>query len=67
MRPGPKFNDADLIGIPLRVTIGKKSLADGLIEIKPRDSKDVEKLPPDAAPERLAALVSAAKETLSPA
>jgi len=67
MRPGPKFNDADLIGIPLRVTIGKKSLAEGLIEIKPRDSKEVEKLSPDAAPDRLAALTSAAKTALTPA
>lgn len=35
-RPGVKFKDADLIGIPLRVGIGEKSLAKGEIEIKPR-------------------------------
>ena len=34
-RPGVKFNDMDLIGIPLRVTIGKK-FADGLVELKLR-------------------------------
>jgi prolyl-tRNA synthetase len=38
-RPGIKFKDADLIGIPLRVTIGKK-IQDGLVDIKQRHSKD---------------------------
>jgi prolyl-tRNA synthetase len=44
-RPGVKFKDADLIGIPLRVTIGKRSLADGVVEIKPRASKEIRKTP----------------------
>ncbi len=35
-RPGFKFKDADLIGIPLRVSIGEKSLAKGEVELKPR-------------------------------
>lgn len=35
-RPGVKFNDADLLGIPLRVTIGDKSLRKGEVEVKPR-------------------------------
>jgi len=35
-RPGVKFNDAELIGIPLRVVIGKKTLAEGKIEIAAR-------------------------------
>ncbi len=35
-RPGFKFKDADLVGFPLRVSIGEKSLAKGEIEIKPR-------------------------------
>jgi prolyl-tRNA synthetase len=38
-RPGVKFNDADLLGIPLRVTIGDKSLRKGEVEIKPRREK----------------------------
>jgi len=33
---GRKFNDADLIGIPVRVTLGKRNLADGKVEIKIR-------------------------------
>ena len=36
-RPGVKFKDADLIGIPLRVTVGEKGLAGGKVEIKTRD------------------------------
>jgi prolyl-tRNA synthetase len=35
-RPGVKFKDADLLGIPLRVTIGAKSLARGMVEVKRR-------------------------------
>ena len=35
-RPGVKFKDADLVGFPIRVAIGEKSLANGEVEIKPR-------------------------------
>ena len=35
-RPGVKFKDADLVGIPLRVTLGERNLAKGLIEIRDR-------------------------------
>ena len=40
-RAGVKFMDADLIGIPLRVIVGKKALTDGKIEIKLRGSGEV--------------------------
>jgi prolyl-tRNA synthetase len=39
-RPGVKFNDADLIGLPVRVTIGAKSLAKGGVEVKLRSGGD---------------------------
>ncbi len=42
-RPGVKFKDADLLGMPLRVTIGAKSLANGNIELKPRSEPDPKK------------------------
>jgi prolyl-tRNA synthetase len=42
-RPGVKFKDADLIGIPIRVTIGGKGLATGNIEVKPRSEPDPKK------------------------
>jgi prolyl-tRNA synthetase len=35
-RPGVKFKDADLVGFPIRISIGEKSLAHGEVEIKPR-------------------------------
>lgn len=39
-RPGVKFKDADLIGVPLRVTVGKKALAQGGVELKARRTTD---------------------------
>lgn len=39
-RPGVKFNDADLMGIPLRVTVSKRSLKNGGLEFKRRDSDE---------------------------
>jgi prolyl-tRNA synthetase len=38
-RPGVKFNDADLIGLPVRLTIGDKSLKDNKIELKARTAE----------------------------
>ena len=35
-RPGVKFNDADLIGVPLRITLGPRGLREGRVELKPR-------------------------------
>jgi prolyl-tRNA synthetase len=37
-RPGEKFADADLIGIPIRITAGKKSLEDGAVDVRDRAS-----------------------------
>jgi prolyl-tRNA synthetase len=39
-RAGVKFNDADLIGCPLRITVGEKGLKEGMVELKPRKEKD---------------------------
>ncbi len=35
-RPGEKFADADLLGVPIRVTVGKKSLEDGAVDVRRR-------------------------------
>ena len=40
--PGVKFNDADLIGIPIRITISPRSLAQGGVEMKRRDQAKTE-------------------------
>ncbi|HHW71656.1 MAG TPA: proline--tRNA ligase [Firmicutes bacterium] len=46
-RPGVKFKDADLIGFPIRVTVGPKSLEKGELEIVIRRTKEVRSLPVD--------------------
>ena len=59
-RPGVKFKDADLIGIPLRLTIGGKGLKEGVIELKWRTQKEVAKIPVAEAEVRVAAAVAEA-------
>jgi len=44
-RPGVKFKDADLIGVPLRLTVGGKGLKEGIIEMRWRAEKEVRKVP----------------------
>jgi prolyl-tRNA synthetase len=44
LRPGVKFKDADLIGIPLRVNFGGKGLKEGIVELKWRTSADSERV-----------------------
>src|SRR5262249_58837312 len=61
-RPGAKFKDADLIGIPMRLAIGKKSLADGKVELKPRRAKEAELIPAADAAAIVAARVRAELE-----
>ncbi|MBM4266942.1 MAG: proline--tRNA ligase [Deltaproteobacteria bacterium] len=53
-RPGVKFKDADLIGIPLRVTVGKKGLDRGIVEVKHRKDGTVEEVAVGDAAARLA-------------
>ncbi len=47
-RPGVKFKDADLLGMPLRINIGARGLAAGEIELIERKSKKMEKVAPSA-------------------
>jgi prolyl-tRNA synthetase len=57
-RPGVKFKDADMIGIPLRLTVGEKNLKQGKVEIKQRGSGEVTLVNlPDAA-ERIMAMIA---------
>jgi prolyl-tRNA synthetase len=56
-RPGVKFKDADLIGVPLRVTVGPKALARGAVELKGRRDATAQEIPFADAVERLTALV----------
>jgi prolyl-tRNA synthetase len=54
-RAGAKFKDADLVGIPYRIAVGKKGLAEGVVELKLRRAPEVRKV----KVEEVAALVAA--------
>ena len=62
-RPGIKFKDADLIGIPLRVNIGKNFSKDRHIEIKIRSTGETLSVPADEAFETIRTFVSKAMNT----
>ncbi|MFP6627790.1 MAG: proline--tRNA ligase [Myxococcota bacterium] len=50
-RPGVKFKDADLVGIPYRLTVGPKGIADGVVELRTRRTGETRDLPIDRAAE----------------
>ncbi len=56
-RPGVKFKDADLVGLPVRVTVGPRALARGCVELKARAAKDATEVPVAEAAARVAAQV----------
>lgn len=58
-RPGFKFKDADLLGIPYRVTVGKSFVEHGTMEIKHRRDGAVEELTPEETIRRLKTAISA--------
>ncbi|MFA6998390.1 MAG: proline--tRNA ligase [Victivallaceae bacterium] len=58
-KAGFMFSDADLIGIPLRVTVGARSLAEGNVELKRRGEKDSQLIDVNDAVNQITKLVSA--------
>jgi prolyl-tRNA synthetase len=52
-RPGVKFKDADLLGCPLRVTVGTRGLKEGIIEVKWRGRKENEKISKEGVVEKI--------------
>lgn len=56
LRPGEKFVEADLLGCPLRVTVGKRTLPDGPLELQARATREKTELPLEGAAEAIAAL-----------
>lgn len=56
LRPGEKFAEADLLGCPLRVTVGKRTLPDGPLEVQARATRAKTELPLEGAAEAIAAL-----------
>ena len=57
-RPGVKFKDADLIGLPIRVVAGAKGLAKGGFEIRRRTERDSAIVPPAEAAQAIAGMLS---------
>ncbi len=47
LSPGVKFKDADLLGMPLRLTVGAKGLKDGMVELRDRRTKEILKMKPE--------------------
>jgi prolyl-tRNA synthetase len=62
--PGVKFNDADLIGLPLRVTVSERALKAGGVELKRRDQVEREIVPLDAVIARLQLEIAALQEQI---
>jgi len=60
-RPGVKFADAELIGIPYRVTVGPKGIADGVIEFAPRASGEATLVPIEETPSYIAEIIKSAQ------
>ena len=56
--PGVKFNDADLIGLPLRLTVGERSLKNGGVEFKQRTGTEIRTVALDEAVEQVKAAIS---------
>ncbi|HSY18712.1 MAG TPA: His/Gly/Thr/Pro-type tRNA ligase C-terminal domain-containing protein, partial [Candidatus Acidoferrales bacterium] len=57
-RPGVKFKDSELVGFPIRIGLGEKSLAKGEVEIKPRNGA-MQQVKTENAIEAMMALVKA--------
>jgi prolyl-tRNA synthetase len=57
-RPGVKFKDGDLIGLPLRASVGERSLAKGEVELKVRATGEVIMVPVGEAVARIAGLLA---------
>jgi prolyl-tRNA synthetase len=55
-RAGVKFRDAELTGIPYRVTVGKRGLAEGLVELTERATGETRKVAPGEVAAQLGAL-----------
>ena len=62
--PGVKFNDADLIGIPLRLTVSARSLEAGGVELKLRSESDREVIPLDEVIERTRMILAGMLEAI---
>jgi prolyl-tRNA synthetase len=63
-RPGVKFKDADLIGIPLRIVIGERGLKEGTVEVKWRTDAQAHQVSAATAAEAILAELDATRKAL---
>jgi prolyl-tRNA synthetase len=66
-RPGVKFRDAELTGIPCRVAVGSRDLADGVVEMASRATGEKQRVPADEAVSRVLQFLSARRASASAA
>jgi prolyl-tRNA synthetase len=64
-RPGVKFKDADLLGIPLRIVVGDRGLKEGNVEIKLRTDAQARNVPAGEAVAEAVRTVTEMKQALS--
>ncbi|WP_282140272.1 proline--tRNA ligase [Cytobacillus oceanisediminis] len=57
-RPGVKFADSDLIGLPIRITVGKKA-SEGIVEVKVRKTGEMQEIHKDQLADKVAEMMSA--------
>ncbi len=57
-RPGVKFKDAELTGIPVRVSVGSRDLADGVVDVVGRASQEKERVPVDQVVKHVQSLLA---------
>ena len=64
-RPGVKFKDLDLVGFPVRVVVGGKALAKGVVEVSTRRERKAAEIPPDRVVELVRRTLAAGAKTLA--
>jgi prolyl-tRNA synthetase len=61
-RAGVKFNDADLLGVPLRIAVGERGVTAGSVEVKHRRTGEVVAVPIDGLVDYVDALCEAGRQ-----
>ena len=65
-RPGAKFKDADLLGIPVRLVVGQRGLDEGVVEVRRRTDSESEMVPVERGTARVLELLADLKQNLTP-
>jgi prolyl-tRNA synthetase family II len=65
VRPGVKYADSELVGIPFRISVGSRDLADGVVEVTSRATGEKERVPLAGAVSHLVGLVSAGRAAVA--